>query len=94
MMRTMRTTVTLDKDVERMLRNAMHRTRRSFKEVLNATLRTGLRGIPVPDQRPEFVVKPQALGLRAGIDPTSLNKIADDLEADAFREKSAHAAGA
>ena len=31
----MRTTVTLDPDVERLLREAMHRSRLSFKETLN-----------------------------------------------------------
>ena len=34
----MRTTVTLDKDVERMLREAMHRSRTSFKQALNAAM--------------------------------------------------------
>jgi hypothetical protein len=38
----MRTTVTLDKDVEKMLRDAMHNSNRSFKELLNAAIRAGL----------------------------------------------------
>ena len=44
MMLSMRTTVTLEKDVERMLREAMHRSRRSFKQTLNSALRAGLTG--------------------------------------------------
>jgi hypothetical protein len=35
----MRTTVTLDKDVERLLRRAMHSRRKSFKETLNDAIR-------------------------------------------------------
>lgn len=78
----MRTTVTLDKDVERLLKEAMHRTRRSFKETLNRALRAALGPKPAPSDRPAFVVTARPLGLRAGIDPTSFNKLADELEAD------------
>ena len=38
----MRTTVTLDTDVERMLRESMHRSRTSFKQALNTAIRAGL----------------------------------------------------
>jgi len=80
----MRTTVTLDKDVERLLRAAMHRGRRSFKETLNAAVRLALAGRPARAARPtRFVVRARPMGLRAGIDPSGLNKMADDLEADA-----------
>jgi hypothetical protein len=83
----MRTTVTLDKDVERMLREAMHRSRKSFKEALNAGLRAGLGGKPAASASAPFVVKARSLGLRAGFDPTGFNKLADDLEVDAFLKK-------
>jgi hypothetical protein len=83
----MRTTVTLDKDVERLLKDAMHRTRRSFKETLNRALRAALGGVPLTSNRPPFVVEARPLGLRAGIDPTSFNKIADELESDASRKR-------
>ena len=85
MMLTMRTTVTLEKDVERMLRDAMHRTRRSFKETLNTAVRMGLGGKPAL-QKP-FVVKARPMTLRTGIDPAGLNKLADELEAGAFLVK-------
>ena len=85
----MRTTVTLDKDVERLLRNAMHRSRKSFKETLNDALRAGLTGKGKQPQREPFVVKARPMGLRPGIDPTSLNKLVDELEVDAFLEKDA-----
>ena len=67
-----------------MLRNAMHRARRSFKETLNAALRDGLTGKPVRAKAAPFVVKARPMGLRAGIDPASLNRLADELEVEAF----------
>jgi len=89
MMPAMRTTVTLDKDVERMLREAMHRTRRSFKETLNASVRAGLTGTAPTSQGRPFVVKARPMGLRAGIDPASFGRLADELEVDAFPKKAA-----
>jgi len=83
-----RTTVTLDKDVERMLRDAMHQSRRSFKEALNAALRAGLAGNAAAVKSVPFVVKARPLGLRAGIDPSGFNKLADELEVDAYLKKS------
>ena len=87
----MRTTVTLDKDVERLLRGAMHRSRRSFKETLNAALRDSLIGKPTETRGAPFVVKARPMGFRADIDPTSFNKLADDLEVDAQIAKSQRA---
>ena len=83
----MRTTVTLDSDVERLLKNAMHRSRRSFKETLNRALRAALGREPARSGRPAFILTARPLGLRAGIDPTSFIKLADELEADPFREQ-------
>jgi hypothetical protein len=83
----MRTTVTLDRDVERMLREAMHRSRGGFKQTLNAAIRAGLGQKATRARRP-FVLRARPLGLRAGLDPAGFNKLADDLEVDAFLEKS------
>ncbi|HNQ87392.1 MAG TPA: antitoxin [Verrucomicrobiota bacterium] len=80
----MRTTVTLDKDVERLLREAMHNSRAGFKQTLNAALRRGLGGAPPRPRRRPFVIRAQPLGLRAGLDPARLNSLADDLDIDAF----------
>ena len=87
----MRTTVTLEKDVERMLRDAMHRSRRSFKQTLNAALRSGLAGKPAQPKAARYVVKARPMGACAGIDPASFNKLADELEVDAFLVKSKRA---
>ena len=87
----MRTTITLEKDVERMLRDAMHRSRKSFKETLNAAVRAGLGAKPVRTGTPKFIIKARPLGLRSGIDPAGFNKLADDLEVDAFLDKNVRA---
>jgi hypothetical protein len=83
----MRTTVTLDKDVERLLRDAMRRAQKSFKQTLNAAVRSGLTGRPARTKAGKFVVKPRPMGLRAGLDPASLNKLADELEMDGVLAK-------
>jgi phosphatidylethanolamine-binding protein (PEBP) family uncharacterized protein len=80
----MRTTVTLDPDVQQLLQDAMQRSRQSFKETLNQAIRRGLAGmVPPVDQEP-FRVEARPLGLRAGIDPARLNQLNDELEVDAF----------
>lgn len=83
----MRTTVTIDDDVARLLRDTMHRNRKSFKETLNGAVRNGLTNGTTPPARKRFVVKAFNLGLCPGIDPTSFNKLADQLEDDAIIEK-------
>jgi hypothetical protein len=78
--------VTLEKDVEQLLREAMHRGRKSFKETLNDAVRSGLRH-GTPEKPKRFVVRPREMGLKAGYDPAGFNKLADDLETEAFLEK-------
>jgi len=89
----MRTTVTLDKDVERLVREAMHRSRNGFKQTLNAAIRAGLGQKTAPAKRRPFVLNARPLGLRAGLDPAGFNKLADDLEVDAVQEKSRSGVG-
>lgn len=81
---TVRTTVTLDPDVEQLLRDAMQNRRQSFKEALNQAVRSGLSDLSPDTREGRFKVRARALGLRAGIDAARLNQLADDLEADAF----------
>ena len=85
----MRTTVTLDEDVERLLRDAMRRSGKSFKDTLNISLRAGLAGQMGQGRRKPFVVKARPLDMRPGIDPAGFNKLADELEVEAFLEKRA-----
>ena len=82
----MRTTVTLDRDLERVLRETAARTHRPFKKVLNDTLRAGIEQSTGMGQSEPFVLKARAMDLRAGHDPAGFNQLADDLEAEAFLE--------
>lgn len=84
----MRTTVTIDDDVARMLRDTMHRNRKSFKEALNGAVRRGLTNGTSKPARKRFVVKGPFLGrIQPGIDPAGFNKLADQLEDEAILEK-------
>jgi hypothetical protein len=86
----MRTTITLDPDVERLLHERQYITKLSFKEVVNEAIRTALR--PASRKTPTLI-PPQPMGLRTGIDPRSLSSLAEDLEAEAYLEVSSLPAG-
>lgn len=77
-----------------MLREAMHRSRTSFKTALNAAVRAGLGPKPTRAARRPFVIRARPLGLRAGLDPAGLNKLADELEVEAVLEQSRGRGGA
>ena len=53
----MRTTITIDPDVEQLTRDAMQRTRKSFKATLNQALRRALSGELKPIQEKPFKVE-------------------------------------
>ncbi|HXJ22333.1 MAG TPA: antitoxin [Polyangia bacterium] len=83
----MRTTLTLDPDVERLLSDEVHRTRRPFKQVVNDALRRGL-GPGLADERQDpYRVKVHHARLRPGIDPTAMNRLADELEDESVLQK-------
>ena len=84
----LRTTITVDPDVEQLLRAAMEATGQSLKATLNEAVRRGLAGIAVQASEPRFKVKPRPMGLRAGIDSATLGDLADDLEVEAFLDVS------
>ncbi len=79
----MRTTVILDPDVARKVRQVADRTEASFKQTINQLLRRGLLaregGLR---EGSRFTVVPHAGGLRPGIDPAKLNQHLDQMEAD------------
>ncbi len=83
----MRTTVTLEPDVARMLDDYARRTRKSFKETLNDAVRLGLGRANEPTAQRDFVIEAKPMGLRAGIDGGKLNTLLDDLEAETFLSK-------
>jgi hypothetical protein len=84
MMLKMRTTLTLDPDVVRLLRQAMQAGDGGLKETLNAALRRGLAHQAPPAAARPFVLEAKPMGLRTGLDPARLHDVADDLEVEAF----------
>jgi hypothetical protein len=82
----MRTTVTLDPDVEKLLRDAMARSKRSFKQVLNDAVRRGLEGRGGQPE-PRFEVRSRPMSLRPGLDPTRPRDLDDELEVEEFLRK-------
>lgn len=80
----MRTTLTLDADVVRLLKQTMHGEKQGLKATLNAALRRGLaHQVPSVPAKP-FVVEAKSMGLRVGLDPARLHDLADELELEAF----------
>lgn len=79
----MRTTLTLDPDVVKLLEDEVHRVRRPFKQVVNDALRRGLsprQALPVAVR---YRVSPHAARFSPGLDRSRLNALADELEDNA-----------
>ncbi len=73
----MRTTLTLDPDVEALLKQAMRQQDRTFKQVLNETLRQALA--PPAQSIPPFKQQHFAMG-RPRVDLTKALALAGELE--------------
>lgn len=72
----MRTTITLDADVHRLLQQVAHKSKRPFKQVLNEVVRSSLggTGMAQPFSQPVY-----SLG-RSRIDMTKALALSADLE--------------
>ena len=81
-MPNMRTTLTIDPDVEQLLQREIRRTDRSLKAVVNEALRIGLGMRGKPTRPPRFKVEPHAFGFKPGVDIDRLNQLVDEMEAD------------
>ncbi|MGB0343820.1 MAG: antitoxin [Coraliomargarita sp.] len=76
----MRTTLTLEPDVEQYIREACLKRRKSFKQVVNDALRESLK----PPALGKELLPPRAMGLAPGIDPRRLAELAEEMEAGAY----------
>ncbi len=82
----MRTTLTLDPDVVRLIEDAVHRERRPTKQVINDALRRALA--PPPADRGEpYRLEPHASAIRAGVDLAGFNRLADELDDEAIIDR-------
>lgn len=75
----MRTTLTLDDDVARLLNKEVRRSQTSFKQAVNHFLRLGLMASKQPSRKP-FVVKPWNLGPPPGISFDNVEELLEALE--------------
>lgn len=82
----MRTTVTLDPDVEALIRKVMRERNLSFKEALNSALRSGLSTIPGESPRP-FLQKAFAMGFRPEIGLDKALSLSAELEDEEIARK-------
>ena len=83
----MRTTLTLDPDVVKLLEEEVHRVRRPFKQVVNDAIRRGLAS-PAPScVGARYQVRPHVATFIPGLDRSRLNALADALEDDALLGK-------
>jgi hypothetical protein len=82
-----RTTLTLDPDVAKLLEEEAHRRRVPWKQVVNEAIRRGLAGGAPSRKEKRYRVTPHTTTLRAGIDPTAFNKLVDELEDEATLKK-------
>jgi len=83
----MRTTVTLEADVARLLNDQARRTRKTFKETLNAAVRKGLGQACESDASSPFIIEARPMHLKTGMDAGKFNSLLDDLEAEHFASK-------
>lgn len=89
----MRTTLTLEPDVARLIEEEAHRQHKPIKQVVNEALR---RGLAPAGARPRkrFRVRPHRTALRPGIDAASFNQLVDELEDEAVIDRARTAGGA
>lgn len=75
----MRTTLTLDPDVVRMIDEERHRVRKPLKQVVNDALRRGLTS-GTRTSRKRYRVRPHVARLLPGLERGRLNALADEIE--------------
>jgi hypothetical protein len=80
----MRTTLTLDPDVAKLVRDTVEREQLTLKDVINDALRRGLRP---SELRQAFRIIPHSSALQPGLDPRGFNQLAEELEDEAVLSK-------
>jgi hypothetical protein len=91
MMWDMRTTLTLDPDVARLIDDAVHRERRPMKQVVNDALRRALLP-PVPTDQPPYRLTPHQSAVRPGIDLFGFNRLVDEQEDEQILDRARRSA--
>ncbi len=82
----MRTTLTLDPDVATKIRQKMAQQKTTLKEVINQTLRAGLKQ-RASKNKYAFRVETHACDFKPGIDLNKMNQLLDEMEVEEFAKK-------
>ena len=88
MILAMRTTLTLDDDLAGLLKQRAQELGVPFKEAVNRTIRAGLGEAASAGRHRAPKTVPHSFGFRPGVDLDKLGQLADELEAEAFADKS------
>ena len=83
----MRTTLTLDRDVEELLTREIRKSGKAMKAVVNDALRRGLGSAGKVVRSKRFEVRPHSFGFKPGIDLDRLNQLTDELESEETARK-------
>ena len=83
----MRTTLTLEPDVARQLRQQMAEKKLPLKRIVNDALRVGLSQTSKSEKATRFTVEPHSFGFKPGIDRDKLGQLLDELEGEEFLRK-------
>lgn len=83
----MRTTLTVDDQLVQELKEVAHKTGKPFKEVVNETLRNGLRSKRSPSPKPYRLATVSLGGVRPGINLDKALSIADAIEDEEIARK-------
>jgi hypothetical protein len=84
----MRTTLTLDPDVARLVDDAVHRSRSSMKQVVNDALRQALS--QPPPRRDRYRLPVHEATLQPGLDIAGFNRLADEIEDEEILSAGTH----
>ena len=83
----MRTTIRIDSHLLERLRDEAHRERIPLTQLVNRVIHRGLDASPVTAPSVEEIFRPRPMGLRAGIDLSKANALADALQDEALFER-------
>ena len=84
----MRTTLTIEDAIAEALKETAYRSQKSFKEVVNETLRVGLATKRAPAKVKLYKVKPVSLGgVMPGVDLDKALRLSDAIEDDEIARK-------
>ena len=76
----MRTTLSIDDDVAKLVEQEVRRSGDSFKGTVNRLLRLGVTAAHQPAKPKRFVVKPRKMGLPKGLSYDSIPTLLEEVE--------------